>query len=141
MFISYLPELLANSSACKNSPWLVEKEEGGGEKGSNMEKWYVLGFLFNEWILLLLQKGFLVPINYNKDIRDKVYCACLSIHSTFQKSLSPLIMSVLLITLMTEIVKQVLKLYQSLYQPIWVMTCSSFSYIHFELTGQGIFAL
>ena len=63
----------------------------------------------NEWILLLLQKGFLVPINYNKDIRDKVYCACLSIHSTFQKSLSPLIMSVLLITLMTEIVKQVLK--------------------------------
>lgn len=50
-----------------------------------------------------------MPINYNKDIRDKVYCACLSIHSTFQKSLSPLIMSVLLITLMTEIVKQVLK--------------------------------
>ena len=71
----------------------------------------------------------------------KVYCACLSIHSTFQNSLSPLIMSVLLITLMTEIVKQVLKLYQSLYQPIWVMTCSLFSYIHFELTGQGIFAL
>lgn len=59
----------------------------------------------NEWIQLLLQKGFLVPINYNKDIRDKVYCACLSIHSTFQNSLFFLIESVLLITLMTEVFK------------------------------------
>ena len=57
----------------------------------------------NEWILLLLQKGFLVPINYN--IGDKVYCACLSIHSTFQNSLFFLIESVLLITLMTEVFK------------------------------------
>ena len=59
----------------------------------------------NEWILLLLQKGFLEPINYNKDIGDKVYCACLSIHSTFQNSLFFLIESVLLITLMTEVFK------------------------------------
>lgn len=59
----------------------------------------------NEWILLLLQKGLLVPINYNKDIGDKVYCACLSIHITFQNSLFSMIKSVLLITLMTEVFK------------------------------------
>ena len=43
VFISYLPELLANSSACKNSPELMiggerGRRRGGGERGSNMEK-------------------------------------------------------------------------------------------------------